>query len=139
VWRSRSGARSPVARDDVELLPGRADMLRRHAAEGFGLFGLVWRPELAEAGTAEAFDGCAAALRDALALPLAVSRCPHAGGPPACWCRKPLPGLGVELMLRHRLDAARSVVVGASQLDRTFAERLGFGYRDAAELFGPGA
>ena len=49
-----------------------------------------------------------------------------------CWCRKPLPGLGVELVVNHRLDAARSLFVGRSRLDQTFAERVGFAYRDAA-------
>jgi hypothetical protein len=52
-----------------------------------------------------------------------------------CWCRKPLPGLGVELVLRHRLEAVRCLYVGSGSLDRTFAERLGFAYRDQAELF----
>ena len=48
-----------------------------------------------------------------------------------CWCRKPLPGLAVELVLRHKLDVARSLYLGKSRLDRTFAERVGFVYRDA--------
>jgi histidinol phosphatase-like enzyme len=49
-----------------------------------------------------------------------------------CWCRKPLPGLGVALVVEHRLDAARSLYVGRSRLDRTFAQRLGFSFRDVA-------
>jgi histidinol phosphatase-like enzyme len=47
-----------------------------------------------------------------------------------CWCRKPLPGLGIELILNHKLDAARSLFVGRSRLDQTFAQRVGFAYRE---------
>ena len=54
-----------------------------------------------------------------------------------CWCRKPLPGLGVALIVRHRLDAARCLCVGSGSLDRTFAERLGFAYHDQAGFFVP--
>ena len=57
--------------------------------------------------------------------------CPHPAGPPVCWCRKPLPGLGVLCVHRHRLDPARSVYVGASPQDPGFARRCGFRYVDA--------
>ena len=132
VWQSRGGARSPTTPDDVELLPGRLELLRRHADEGFLLLGLTWQPELEPGGaSAEALEACFAVLRGRLGLPLPVSYCIHAAGPPVCWCRKPLPGLAVELVLRHGLDVARSLYLGKSRLDRTFAERVGFVYRDA--------
>jgi hypothetical protein len=34
--------------------------------------------------------------------------CPHAGGPPVCWCRPPLPGLILSFARLHGLDPARS-------------------------------
>jgi histidinol phosphatase-like enzyme len=136
LWRSRSGARAPRTPDDLELVPGRTEILRRHASEGFELLGLSWQPELEAGGTSPAAVAmCCAALGDQLGLPISVSYCPHGAGPPRCWCRKPLPGLGVELVHRHRLDPARCVYVGESRLDRTFAKRLGFVYQDAAAFF----
>ena len=54
------------------------------------------------------------------------SFCPHGEGPPACWCRKPLPGLGVLLVERHRLDPARCLYVGDGAADDAFARALGF-------------
>jgi len=51
--------------------------------------------------------------------------CTHGAGPPVCWCRKPIAGLGLLLFRRHRVDAARSVFVGRTALDRTLARRLG--------------
>ena len=93
---------------------------------------MTWQPELEAGGTSEAaLEACFASLRAQLGMPLGVSYCPHGAGPPVCWCRKPLPGLGVELVQKHRLDPARSLYLGSSRLDRKFAERLGFTYRDA--------
>ncbi len=60
---------------------------------------------------------------------------PPGGGPARCWCRKPLPGLGVELIARHRLDPASSIYVGRDAADRTFAASLGVAYRTADEVF----
>ena len=63
-----------------------------------------------------------------------VAMCEHADGPARCWCRKPLPGLGVALIRRHALDPARCIHVGTGPADRTWAERLGFEYADASSL-----
>jgi len=58
-------------------------------------------------------------------LGIAIACCPHPAGPPVCWCRKPLPGLGLLLARRLDLDLARTIVVGSSAADRGFAARLG--------------
>jgi histidinol phosphatase-like enzyme len=75
-------------------------------------------------------------LRDLLGVDIEVACCPHAGGPPACWCRKPLPGLGVLFQHRHALDPSRCIYVGSGAQDPGFARRLGFQYRGADEFFG---
>jgi hypothetical protein len=51
--------------------------------------------------------------------------CTHGAGPPVCWCRKPIAGLGLLLFRRYLVDPARSVFVGRTALDRTVARRLG--------------
>src|SRR5262249_31863152 len=56
--------------------------------------------------------------------------CPHPAGPFRCWCRKPMPGLGVVLAARLGLDAARTICVGGV---RAFAARLGMGYSPATD------
>jgi histidinol phosphatase-like enzyme len=68
---------------------------------------------------------------------LDVAYCTHPAGPPVCWCRKPLPGLGVLLVHRHQLDAAASLYIGSGPQDPGFARKLGFQYRDAADFFRP--
>lgn len=136
LWRSRSGRGRARDADDVEILPGRRERLASLASEGFHLAALAWRPEIAE-GTARAEDVLASfdRLRERLALPIEFLHCPHGGGPPVCWCRKPLPGLLALLLERHRLDPAACLYVGDGNADRAFAGRLGLGYRTAEEFF----
>ena len=134
--RSRSGARSPATPDDVELLPGRAEVLRRYRDEGWLLLGLGWQPEVEEGTrTAEAVDRCFAHTNEELGLAIDVAFCPHRAGPPRCWCRRPLPGLGLVHIEAHRLDPDRCLFVGRSPTDRTFAKRLGFPYAEPHEVF----
>ena len=78
-------------------------------------------------------------MQEQLGVSIEVLYCPHAAGPPKCWCRKPLPGLGVVFIQRHRLDPSQCIYVGAGPQDRGFARRLGFQYRDAGEFFAAGA
>ena len=114
-----------------------ASPLRRYQDEGWLLLGLAWRPEIADkTTTSEQVDADFARLREHLGVPIDVLYCPHGAGPPVCWCRKPLPGLGVVFIQRHRLDPAKCVYVGAGPQDPGFARRLGFQYRAAEDFFG---
>ncbi|MGE5691817.1 MAG: aldo/keto reductase [Pseudomonadota bacterium] len=60
-----------------------------------------------------------------IAAPVEVAVCPHAAGPPRCWCRPPLPGLAVAFARAHGVDLARSVLVGTGPAHRTLATALG--------------
>ena len=94
------------------------------------------KPKIAAgAATRSDVDACFARTHELLGRTLEVLYCPHADGPPRCWCRMPLPGLGVVLIRRHGLDPSRSLFVGHGPGGPAFARRLGFGYRDAAEFF----
>ena len=121
-----------------EGLAGRGEILRRYQNDGWILLGLAWRPAI-EAGTAtrEQVDAEFVQLQQQLGVPIDVLYCPHAAGPPKCWCRKPLPGLGVVFIQRHRLDPSQCIYVGSGAQDPVFARRLGFQYRDSGEFFAP--
>jgi hypothetical protein len=54
--------------------------------------------------------------------------CPHAAGPPQCWCRPPLPGLLLDFARRHRVDPAHSLVIGTGPAHRSLAAALGARY-----------
>ena len=57
--------------------------------------------------------------------PVEQASCQHAGGPPRCWCRPPLPGLPLAFARVHGVDPARSLLVGTSPAHRTLAAALG--------------
>ncbi|HEY4121456.1 MAG TPA: aldo/keto reductase, partial [Byssovorax sp.] len=94
------------------------------AACGARMLGTAWRADV------DALQ----ALSRALGVDVAWRVCPHAAGPPTCWCRKPLPGLGVAMVLELGLDPARVVHVGRSPADRGFAARSGFRFVEPAAL-----
>jgi aryl-alcohol dehydrogenase-like predicted oxidoreductase len=67
-------------------------------------------------------------LRRVVSGPVEAALCPHRGGPPACWCRPPLPGLALAFARAHGVDPARSTLVGCRPAHRTLAEALGSRY-----------
>jgi histidinol phosphatase-like enzyme/predicted kinase len=134
--RSRSGLRAPASSEDVEVFEQRADLLRRYAEQGWLLLGISWRPDIADGtSTAEQVDAVYSRMQELLGVTIDVQYCPHAAGPPVCWCRKPLPGLGVVFINRHRLAPSQCVYVGHGSQDPGFARRLGFAYQDADDFF----
>ncbi len=129
----------PTHPDDVVLRPGAGDALRAWRDAGWRLVATCWAPAIAEGlATADAIAATAARTRALLGddADLDIVWCPHGAGPPVCWCRKPLPGLGLVLARRHGLALARSVHLGRGAADRGFAARLGARFIDAGE---PGA
>ena len=134
--RSRSEERVPTGADDIVVDPSRSATLRQYAEQGFRLLGLSWQPEIAEQKRTKAeVDAVFARMNELLGLAIEVEYCPHAAGPPQCWCRKPLPGLGVLLTHRHHLDPAACIYVGDGSQDAGYADRLGFRYRSAGDFF----
>jgi aryl-alcohol dehydrogenase-like predicted oxidoreductase/adenylate kinase family enzyme len=80
-----------------------------------------WSPD----GTPDAVAAAAARVAEAVAGPVESALCPHAAGPPTCWCRPPLPGLPLLFARAHAVDPARSTLVGTSSAHRTLASTLG--------------
>jgi histidinol phosphatase-like enzyme len=124
----------PAGPDEVEILPNRREILSRYAADGFRLLGVSYQPGVPE----EMARACFQRTNELLGLEIEVEFCPHGAGPSVCWCRKPLPGLGVILLERHGIDPARSLLIEASAADRGFAARLGIPTVSAADFF-PGS
>jgi aryl-alcohol dehydrogenase-like predicted oxidoreductase len=121
---------------DTDTPAERGAVLRRYAQDGWRVLGLGWQPGIADGiVAAQQVDADYARMQERLGIPIDILYCPHGGGPPICWCRKPLPGLGVVFIERYRLDPAQSIYVGKGAQDPGFARRLGFEYRDANSFF----
>ncbi len=121
--------------DDERMLGVHAPALRQHQDEGWTIGVLSWQPAI-EAGTLVEADvrSSFAAVADRAGLRIDLAICPHGAGPPRCWCRKPLPGLGVALIHRHGLDPTQCLYIGSRPQDAGFARKLGFRHVGGAEL-----
>jgi D-glycero-D-manno-heptose 1,7-bisphosphate phosphatase len=121
----------------VTILPGVRERLATLA--GAPVFVVTNQAGIAE-GTlpAERFnDFChqlSAGTGDAITAYAACTH-PRAAG---CGCRKPKPGLVLGLAETHRIDLARSVMVGDTDVDQQLAVSAGIGHFIWAEVyFGP--
>lgn len=135
--RTKSGELFPRDPDDVELLPGRREVLKRFVDEGYKLF-FVSNQSGVASGTVskEAVEAAFARTVELLDLPVAeVAYCPHPAFPAGCFCRKPMPGLGVSLLHRHKLAREHLIMVGDMDSDQDFAKALGARYVHADEFF----
>jgi aryl-alcohol dehydrogenase-like predicted oxidoreductase len=83
-----------------------------------------WNPD----GDRAALDAAARRLAAAVSGPLEAALCPHAAGPPRCWCRPPLPGLALAFARAHGVDPSGSLLVGTGPAHRSLAAALGSRY-----------
>ncbi len=138
IRKTKSGELYPRVPEDIELLPGRTEVLQRWIDQGYQLFFVSNQSGVASNHlTREAADACFARTVELLGLPIKeIAYCPHSAFPAACFCRKPMPGLGVQLMMRYGLAREHLVMVGDMDSDEAFARGIGARYIDAAEFFG---
>lgn len=135
--KTRSGEIFPRDPDDVEILPGRREILQRWIADGYTLFFVSNQSGIASGTlTKENADAAFSRTIELLGLPVAeVLYCPHTAFPVGCFCRKPLPGMGVSLIQRHQLAREHLIMVGDMDSDQDFARALGARYIPADQFF----
>lgn len=127
----------PVRASEVVLVDGAAGALRAWAERGWLITGTAWQPAVAE-GKASREDVAAVDARtcELIGMRIEIETCGHGAGPPECWCRKPMPGMGIVLARRCGIDLARSIHVGRGAADRGFAARLGMRFEEPEALLG---
>jgi aryl-alcohol dehydrogenase-like predicted oxidoreductase/predicted kinase len=76
-------------------------------------------------GSVDALSAAAGKLTAEVSGPVESALCPHAAGPPTCWCRPPLPGLALAFARARGVDPSRSLLVGTGPAHRTLAATLG--------------
>jgi len=131
-----SGEKYPLSPDDIQIFPERASKLQELHAQGFRLLGvsnmsLVAKKKL----TVEEAIKCYDYTNELLDVPVEYSFCPHPAFPQICYCRKPMPGLGVSFIEKYKLNPSMCMMIGDMKTDKTFAERCGFQFTYAKEFF----
>jgi aryl-alcohol dehydrogenase-like predicted oxidoreductase/histidinol phosphatase-like enzyme len=135
VLSSRADGATILQPEEVDIAPDIRELLAGYRAEGWLLLATAWRPQIAQGTTTEgAVRACFERARALLDLEMDFAVCPHAPGPPICWCRKPLPGLVLEFAHRYKLALQKCLIVGDSQADHTLARRLGVTRCDVSGL-----
>ena len=134
--KTKSGNKYPLTIDDLEILPNRTKILRRYKAEGYLLLGVsnqsgIAKNELTVETAEEIFDQT----NKLIGIDIEYKVCPHTSFPQVCYCRKPIPGLGVEFIEKYKLAPAQCIMVGDMTTDETFAKRCGFQYIEAKKFF----
>jgi len=136
--RESTGAEKyPTKPSEVKAFKDRAGKLRKLRKDGYLLLGVSNQSGVAKGKlTKEDAEKCFAETAKQLGVKFeAVAYCPHAVPPISCYCRKPNPGLGVQLLWTYKLDPRKCLVVGDLGTDRSFAERCGIPFVDQAEFF----
>ncbi|MBS0657687.1 MAG: HAD-IIIA family hydrolase [Verrucomicrobia bacterium] len=138
IRQTVSGEIYPRDPADVALLPGRREVLQRWLDDGYQLFFVSNQSGVASGNvTAEAVEACFARTVELLGLPVTeIAYCPHPAFPAGCFCRKPLPGMGIFLSDRHGLAREHLVMVGDMASDQQFAESLGARFVHTNDFFG---
>jgi HAD superfamily hydrolase (TIGR01662 family) len=126
----------PVNKDQIEIKPNRTEVLKSYKDKGYILLGAsnqsgIAKGEVSEQVVTELFEYT----NKQLGIDIEYRFCSHQSAPISCYCRKPMNGIGVEFILKHKLDRKQCIMVGDMTTDKTFATRCGFQYVDQAEFF----
>jgi HAD superfamily hydrolase (TIGR01662 family) len=126
----------PVTESQIEIKPNRKAVLDAYKKKGYLLLGIsnqsgVAKGELTYEKAEQLFEHT----NKLLGVDIEYRFCSHQSAPISCYCRKPMPGIGVEFILKHKLSRKDTIFVGDMTTDKTFAARAGFQYVDQADFF----
>lgn len=134
--KTKSGDKYPKSPDDIEILPGRREVLSRYQKDGYHLLGVSNQGDVGRGKLSmDAAIACFQRTNELLGLDVEIAFCPHNPAPISCFCRKPMPGIGVAYIEKYKLDRRETLMVGDMTTDKTFASRVGIKYVDASAFF----
>jgi len=133
---TKSGEKYPKSPDDVEVLPGRAEKLRKLQLNNYLLLGISNQSGIGKGDLpVEIAEQCFEATNQKLGVDIEYKYCPHNSFPVQCYCRKPQTGLGVTFIEKYKLNPSECIYVGDMTSDKTFAQRCGFQFKKADRFF----
>jgi len=131
----------PRTTAEVKVPAGRGDKLREYLDKGYRLLGasnqsgISRMPDDPKFVSEEAAKRCFAETCRQLGVDIEVLYATERGGPPQSFWRKPVTGMAVLHIERHKLDPRQCICVGDWTSDKSFAERAGFQFVWAHEFF----
>lgn len=136
VRDTTNGAKFPTDPSHVKVLSGRREKLLEYQKQGYLLLGASNQSGIAKGDfTNEQAKACFHETNRQLGLDIPWSYCPHKVPPITCYCRKPGPAMGVEMIMKYNLDPRQTFYVGDMTTDKSFAGRCGFKFVDQNEFF----
>ena len=136
IRKTKSGERYPSTPEDIEILPHRTEVLKEYQEKGYLLLGVsnqsfVSKGDFTLDELIECFDNTHALL----GIDFEYKFCPHPAFPQICYCRKPMPGMGVAIIEKYKLNPAQCIMVGDMKVDNIFSNRCGFQFVHADDFF----
>lgn len=133
---TKSGAIYPTDPHDIKILPGRVEKLQELENAGYLLLGVSNQSGIAKGHLDHnKAKKCFEMTNHLVFQDIDYLYCPHNVPPITCYCRKPMPGHGVVLIEKYKLDPRKCIMVGDMTSDETFAKRCGFKYVDQSKFF----
>lgn len=128
----------PIRKEDIKILPGRAEVIQAFKDRGYYVFGVsnqsgVAKGNITFAECKQRFIDTNTMLGEGLID--SFSFCPHKVPPISCYCRKPNCGIGAFYIAKYKLRPSECIMVGDMGSDKTFAARCGFKYADVNQFF----
>lgn len=132
----KSDKEYPIHPSDIEILPNRTETLKDYLSQGYMLLGVSNQSGVAKGDmTHQTCQECFDETNRLLGVDIEHHFSPAKVPPIVTYCRKPLSGIGVQLIRKHNLNPADCIYVGDMTVDKSFAERLGFQFYFANEFF----
>jgi HAD superfamily hydrolase (TIGR01662 family) len=136
IRKTLSSAKFPKESSDIILLPNRKQILHDYQNRGYILLGISNQSAIANGDLSmETARECFEETNKMLDLEIDYQFCPHPAYPQVCYCRKPMPGMGVYFIEKYKLSPQESIMIGDLKTDKTFAERCGFQYYNQERFF----
>jgi len=134
--RSSTGAQKyPIELGDIQMLPGRTEVLKEYQKKGYLLLGASNQSGIARGIPREKIVACFEETNRRLGLKIEYNFCPHRIPPVSCYCRKPHTGMSALFIEKYKLLPSECIMVGDMTSDKTFAERSGFKFVHADTFF----
>lgn len=128
---TKSGAKWPTEINDIQIIPGVSKKIKEYVDKGYILLGASNQSAVGKGEmTADQAKKCFEHTNKLLGFDIEFLYCPDASFPVKSYDRKPLPGMGVKHIVKHKLDPSKCIYVGDMTVDKTFAGRCGFQFID---------